>query len=154
MIKKSAGILFTDGKEVLLLKKSTGEDKGIWGLPGGTFEKSDGTVFKTALREVQEETGLKNIPGEKVDYVFENNPKCQWTTFIYKINKPFKITLSTEHNDYKWVNLSKLESINLHPSFKKHLPQYLKIIKSKFDLSFREWFFLNECLEIIQLDKK
>ena len=42
MIKKSAGILFTDGKKVLLLRKKSGDDEGIWGLPGGTFEKQIG----------------------------------------------------------------------------------------------------------------
>ena len=153
MIKKSAGILFTDGKKVLLLRKKSGDHEGIWGLPGGTFEKRDGSVFKTALREVKEETGLKKIPGKKIDSVFENETKCQWTTFIYQIEKPFKITLSSEHNDYNWVDLSKLSSVNLHPSFEKHLSQYIEIIKSKFSLSFKEWFFLKECSETIQLDK-
>ncbi len=34
--KRGAGILFTDGKQILLLKRSEGSDNpGTWGLPGG-----------------------------------------------------------------------------------------------------------------------
>lgn len=61
----SSGGVVTCGNTILLLKKYNGD----WVLPKGRVEK-DETLSETALREVQEETGVKaNI----IDYIGEIN---------------------------------------------------------------------------------
>ncbi len=44
--------------EVLLVKRSRGEDTGEWAIPGGFVEKSE-KADKAILREVLEETGIE-----------------------------------------------------------------------------------------------
>ena len=45
--------------KVLLVKRSNYPDKGFWGLPGGFIDlENDGTIEQTALRKLQEKTGV------------------------------------------------------------------------------------------------
>lgn len=146
-MEKTAGILFTDGHSILLLRKKSGDAKGRWGLPGGHAESFDKNVLDTAKREAKEETGLKNIPGKQIDSHRENFPQMTWTTFIYQIPKTFSVKISLEHDASKWVPISKIDSLNLHPNFKKHLPYYLGVIRKKIHKNFSEWLEIRRLID-------
>jgi ADP-ribose pyrophosphatase YjhB (NUDIX family) len=147
MKEKAAGILFTDGKSILLLRKKSGDTKGKWGLPGGHMESFDKNILDTATREVKEETGLKSIPGKKIDAQREEDPKMIWTSFIYEVKKPFSVKLSSEHDSWKWISIEQLSKINLHPCFKKNLTNYLKILRKKISKNFSEWLVISKHIE-------
>lgn len=49
------------GDRLLLAQRSRGSYKGRWGFPGGHLERGE-TVVAAALRELQEETGIKAEP--------------------------------------------------------------------------------------------
>ena len=135
-MNKGAGIFFTDGQKVLLLKRSEkGKNYGTWCLPGGHIEKGESPI-EAAKRESKEECGkVKGIE-------FDSNKEQNWTTFFFKINKPFSCKMSAEHSNYKWADISELEKIKLHPKLKKNINQYLKIIKKHFS-NFKNWLELN-----------
>lgn len=150
---KAAGIFYTDGEKVLLLKKRKGKDKNTWGLPGGSIESGE-TPLAGAKRESKEEIGkyrgkifgkIKEI--ERSYFKGKTEISHDWTTFFSKIKKPFKCKLSEEHTDWKWVDLNKLKKIKLHPKFKKYLKRHINLvekefninIKENFKLKFREW---------------
>jgi 8-oxo-dGTP pyrophosphatase MutT (NUDIX family) len=131
--KEGAGILFTDGIKILLLKRSEkGDNYGTWCLPGGGVEKGE-TPIIAAKRESIEECG--KLKGKKFEKIKHSD---NWTTFFFKINKTFLCNLSDEHSDYKWFDLNELNKINLHPKLKKSINQYLNIIKNHFS-NFKEW---------------
>jgi len=137
--KIGAGILFTDGKQILLLKRAAGDHKGTWGQPGGQADPGE-TTIDAAVREAQEECG--NFEGYRVGEFEEKDGLHRWTTFLYKVPAPFSCRLSKEHSAFKWFDIDKkLESSNLHPQFKKNLPAYLRMIGKKFQSigSFKEW---------------
>jgi len=46
------------GNQLLLAQRSRGSYKGRWGFPGGHLERGE-TVIAAALRELEEETGVK-----------------------------------------------------------------------------------------------
>lgn len=141
--KKAAGIFFTDGKQVLLLKRSDEGDHGsTWALPGGKGKDGE-TEIGTAIRETKEETGLGSIPGYRIDSVSSQNGRQKFTGFVYKVSTPFDIKLSHEHTDWDWVNLSDLKSKDLHPKFRDEIPRYLQSIKRKMQ-SFDEWSQIRE----------
>ena len=61
-------VIFTMREEdlaVLLIKRCGQPYKGQWALPGGFVEK-DESLEKAAARELQEETGLQNVPFEQL----------------------------------------------------------------------------------------
>jgi len=139
---RAAGILFTDGKAILLLKKS--KDPNKWGLPGGKAKENE-TAITNAIRETKEETGLKRIPGKRVDTLVDMSD--QFTTFFYKVEEQFEeISLSKEHSDWKWAEIDKMKSMELHPKLRENLPRYLKIIKRKVR-NFKEWHEIHQIVK-------
>ena len=140
--KKGAGIFFTDGEKTLLLKRSDkGDNGGTWGIPGGKTEAGE-TAIGTAMRESKEECGV--VKGKRFDNLDSLDGHYQWTTFFFKINKPFKCKLSDEHTDWKWVSIESMGEMNLHPKLRKNLSRYKKAVKKNFtkSLFFKEWINL------------
>lgn len=144
--KRAAGIFFTDGKSVLLLKRSDeGDHSNTWALPGGKSKDGE-TDINTAIRETKEETGLGSIPGHRLCSVMSHNGRQRFTGFVYKVSSPFDVKISHEHNDWEWVSLKDLGSKELHPKFKEQIPRYLREIGKKIQ-SFSEWQEFQESID-------
>jgi 8-oxo-dGTP pyrophosphatase MutT (NUDIX family) len=136
--KKGAGIWFTEGTSVLLLKRSNkGDNPGTWGLPGGKLEDGE-TNIDGALREVREECG-GSFAGKRFDSLLDQDGRFTWTTFFYKVDKKFDCKLSDEHTDWAWIPFNELESYELHPKFKANLDRHLRVMERRPD-TFKEWF--------------
>lgn len=135
---KGAGIFFTDGSSVLLLKRAEpGDNKNTWCLPGGKIEEGESPI-DAARREAKEECG--KVKGSRFEDSKERDGQHVWSTFFFRVNKPFKCKLSKEHSDWKWFKINDLEKINLHPKLKENLDRYIKIVKNHFsNMNFKEW---------------
>jgi len=133
MKHKGAGIVYTDGKKVLLIKRSSKarDYPFTWASAGGNIEEGEG-LKQAAERESREEIGT--VKGRKIAE-FINVP---FAMFIYKVDKPFVVKLNEEHTESKWVDLDSVGSYKLHPNFRKEWPNYLKAI-NKNNKSFSEW---------------
>ena len=136
----AAGILFTDGKQILLLKRD-GDCAYVdhWAIPGGKAKENESPV-EVARRESKEECGFNE--GLEFSRHHSHNGKNHFHTFLHSISKPFEPKLSFEHSDAKWVNLDDVDSMKLHPKFKEAWPKFLKMIRERFPekKSFLEWF--------------
>lgn len=131
-----AGVLFTDGKKLLLIRRADGDHKGKWDIPGGHIEENE-SPLKAARREGDEEVGTAR--GQKI-HEFKNP-----FVYIFKISSPFKVELSNEHSASKWVTLDEVTSFDLHPAFKNNWKKYLnKIRELTSNSSFREWLKLED----------
>lgn len=144
--KKSAGIMFTDGRSILLLKR-TGDcpHSGTWGIPGGKARDGE-TEIGNAIRETREELGVTDFPGYRFDSFVSHDGRKKFTTFLYRVASVFQdISLSEEHSDWGWVAFDKIGDLNLHPKLEENLPRYLKAIRRKVT-SFAEWRHITENL--------
>jgi len=122
--KRGAGVCFTDGSKILLLKRSKGCDHpGTWCIPGGRGKPGESDI-DAAKREAKEECGSNS--GQRFDSMSVKDGSFTWTTYFYKINAPFDCDLSDEHTDSKWVDIDEVESLDLHPKFKHSWPSYKK----------------------------
>lgn len=109
--EKSCGvILYRDEKgvrEYLLLHYPSGH----WDYPKGHVEKIDGTEIDTARRELEEETGIKNIEFESgyrepMYYDFNRGKKeVVRKTVVYFLarSNESSVKLSFEHKNYIWL---------------------------------------------------
>lgn len=51
-----------DRSRLLLIRRGNEPFKDCWALPGGFFDMTDRDIEHTAARELEEETGLRDIP--------------------------------------------------------------------------------------------
>lgn len=120
-----AGIVFFDGKNVLLLKKSNKR----WVFPGGKPIQGE-TPLQTAKREAREEIG--KCPGDIISELMFEIDNRTFYSFISKVNKTFEVDISDEHIDYTWIDFRKLKELKLH---KNILFTVKRIIKRLEELS-------------------
>jgi ADP-ribose pyrophosphatase YjhB (NUDIX family) len=67
------GVVVWRGDKVLLVQRGRAPRRGEWGIPGGAQALGE-TVFETARREVQEETGVNVRPSHIVTVVDSITP--------------------------------------------------------------------------------
>jgi 8-oxo-dGTP diphosphatase len=128
-------IIIKDGKVLILREAATygdGTQIGRYQVPGGRVEI--GEHFEDALRrEVKEETGLtidiayplyvgewrpviKGVPNQIIGIFFVCHPTSD------------AITLSSEHDDYQWIEPSKWSDYDLMDPEDKVIDAYLRKI--------------------------
>lgn len=119
-----AGIVFcTKAGDVLILKKPS----GLWGMPGGK------PVFgefpeETAIRESEEETGIKASKLSKPLVIYYKNKK--YYSYLCILDSEPKVTISNEHKKYKWINYKEIRESKLLPPFRENLFRYIKAIEN------------------------
>ncbi len=114
--------LGTPGSEKFLLLRN--RKHGTWGFPKGHIEKNEMPI-ETALREVQEETGIKNFElnesfRQTISYnVTEKgqNYEKQVTYFLGKV-KDKSLKLSQEHDRFLWADADEGEHILQHENLR------------------------------------
>jgi len=118
-LEKSAGAIIFRKKNkkiyYLLLHYPSGAKapKEYWDLPKGHIEKGENEI-ETARREVEEETGLKDIKfvegfKEWIKYFFKFEGKniLKFVTFYLVETKTKEVKISFEHLGYKWLPYEK-----------------------------------------------
>lgn len=87
--------------------------KGHWGFPKGHLEKGE-TEKQALLRELREETSISNaniVYGfrEEIEYFFKQKGDLisKTVSFYLVESHSKKVTLSSEHSEFKWLPLKK-----------------------------------------------
>lgn len=108
MKEESCGAVVYYNNEFLLLHYEAGH----WGFPKGNREKGE-TKLETAIREIEEETGLKDIEftdfEKEIDYLYKKRGKTVYKTVTYYLakSKTKDVTISWEHTGYAWLPYEK-----------------------------------------------
>jgi 8-oxo-dGTP pyrophosphatase MutT (NUDIX family) len=137
--RMGAGILFSDGKSILLLKRGGNSDhKGTWGIPGGRAKEGEAPI-ETAKRETKEECG--SAEGTRIEHFHEKDGAHHFHVYLFAVAKPFEIELSGEHTKGEWIPLDEVKEYDLHPKFKDAWSAYLHAIQKRFlrREHFSEW---------------
>ena len=103
-------VIIFDGREVLLLKRDTDSvtkrSPWTWDLPGGHIDDGE-SAEEAATREVKEETEL-NV--SSMSPVGQDSNIGKLTYFYTAEDWDGEIKLSKEHEEYKWVSSTELDS--------------------------------------------
>jgi 8-oxo-dGTP pyrophosphatase MutT (NUDIX family) len=112
-METSCGVVLVNFGSVLLLQYP----QGHWGFPKGHYEAADGTYQRTALRELEEETGISAV--RMVDdwqmrtyYEFHHKGRRIEKEVFWFIGETdaYDITLSHEHRNFMWLEWEDAEA--------------------------------------------
>lgn len=121
-----AGIMLTCGRRTLILKRAEYKNDryaGYWNFPGGTSEEGE-SEYQTALRETEEETGIKP---DQIK-VYKHIPVRGYTMYLGAVESELTPTLDHEHSEWKWVDIDSVLSIkDLHPKDLKCLAKMYRV---------------------------
>jgi 8-oxo-dGTP diphosphatase len=114
MVSVDAAVFTFSGKKakLLLIKRGNEPFKGQWALPGG-FIGIDEELEDAVVRELQEETGLSNVPLEQL-HTFGNvgrDPRGRQITIVFMgvlEKRPPKIKGGDDAAKAKWFDIEKL----------------------------------------------
>ena len=117
-MEKSCGVVLFNEQKVLLLQYATGQKEGEWDLQGhwdfpkGHVDKGE-TEIETATRELEEETGIKNIIlldnfRKTINYKIQKRDRkiSKEVVFFIATTAETEINLSHEHVDYGWFDFT------------------------------------------------
>ncbi|MCC3861329.1 NUDIX hydrolase [Pseudemcibacter aquimaris] len=113
------GVVVFNGEKILLIKRNKEPKAAEWSIPGGAQDLGE-TLTECAMREVNEETGIKieNITLLKaVDYIDkdENNDiRFHYSLIDYMADyKSGDLVAGDDVLDAKWVHINDFKSYNL-----------------------------------------
>ncbi len=100
--------------KVLLIQRDADPYKGCWAFPGG-FMNMDETTEQCAIRELEEETGLKVSTVRQIGAYskVDRDPRGRTITVAYLaiIEKPAKVTGQDDATKAEWFPLSALPEL-------------------------------------------
>jgi bis(5'-nucleosidyl)-tetraphosphatase len=108
MREESCGAVIYCKNEFLLLKYEAGH----WGFPKGNRERGE-TKLETAVREVEEETGLKDLEfadfEKNINYFYKRKGKLVYKTVTYflAMSRIKDVRISWEHKGFAWLPYEK-----------------------------------------------
>jgi 8-oxo-dGTP pyrophosphatase MutT (NUDIX family) len=131
LIPASNLLVINDAGDILLQRR---RDTGQWALPGGAQEIGE-TAAECAVRECREETGiLAEITGFLGVYTnphhivaYSDGEIRQQYENTY-IGRPVggEPTINDEADGVRWVAPGKLGTLDIHPSMRQQIGDYLK----------------------------
>jgi len=151
-------VIFTikeNNLQVLLVKRGIEPFKNQWAIPGG-FVKIDESLEEAAKRELQEETGVKDVYLEQL-YTFgspKRDPRGRVITvsYIALVNSSdINLKASTDVSDAQWFAVSDIPIIAF--DHKEILQYALKRLKWKFEYTTVAFSLLPKEFTISQIQK-
>ena len=113
-METSCGLILRNGDLILLLRYP----QGHWGFPKGHVEENDLSHQATAIRELEEETGITDVEiignwftSTKYTYMKKNIPTEKEVHWFPARTKSMAISLSKEHTDYIWIDVDSAEEM-------------------------------------------
>lgn len=125
------GVFIKENDKVLLVKRSREPGKGKWAIPGGRLRFGE-KIRDAAIREIEEETGLKVEITKLIDVVdvFIKDSHGRLKEHFVIIDFEGKVVggelrASSDALEARWVDKSNIHNYDLTESTAEFLRQYL-----------------------------
>jgi 8-oxo-dGTP diphosphatase len=100
-------VINPDGKLLTVRRSETDERRPLqWDFPGGFVEPGE-DLMEAAIRETEEEAGISLKDAQLIYAMSEAEPEKErsgtWLVFVAHVADTPEVTLSYEHDEYRWV---------------------------------------------------
>lgn len=132
IIKAGGGLVWNEHEELLMIYR-----RNKWDLPKGKLDKGE-TIEECALREVKEETGLKDVTLGKFIGITQHQyfdkyvdteviKESYWYIMTASIREELVAQLEEDITDLRWVSKTDIPSLleNSFPSIQTIVKPYL-----------------------------
>jgi 8-oxo-dGTP diphosphatase len=125
----AAGLLVTDGEQVLLQHRAVWtHEGGTWAVPGGARDSHETTV-EAALREAREETSLDARSVAPVEHLVDDHGGWSYTTVVALAAERTPVrAANAESADVAWWPLADVAGLPLHRGFAAAWPRLQTLI--------------------------
>jgi ADP-ribose pyrophosphatase YjhB (NUDIX family) len=124
----SGGVVINEYDEVIVVNQG----RNSWSLPKGHIENNE-TELEAAIREIHEESGVKNLEliktlgsYERCSLDDESGKLKRRTFFLFKSPRQDLHPIDSENPEALWVHKDKVSEMLTHPKDKEF---FLKILK-------------------------
>jgi 8-oxo-dGTP pyrophosphatase MutT (NUDIX family) len=125
----AAGILVVRQADVLLqLRAGHTHNGNTWSVPGGAVDSLESAV-QAALREAHEEVGISATDLQTVGDVVDDHGGWAYTTVIARLLRPAPFRLNHESAEVRWVPITEVGALELHPGFAVSWPSVLAAVE-------------------------
>lgn len=108
---------FDQKKQILLIKRKNHPCIGMWSCPGGFIEIKE-NIIDAARRELEEETGIKNLPMQQLltygKYDMDPRMRVITTPFLSLIEGDAAVKAGDDAEDAAWFDITLENSGNLY----------------------------------------
>jgi 8-oxo-dGTP pyrophosphatase MutT (NUDIX family)/protein-S-isoprenylcysteine O-methyltransferase Ste14 len=115
-------------EQVLMLRRTTEPNRGLWVAPGGKFDHGESPA-ECAVREMYEETGLRVQQPVLRAVMTETSPRAdyQWLTFIF-VAWDFEGTFTPAPGigEFRWVPVDEVAKLPIPPADAIFFPRLLE----------------------------
>ena len=127
----AAGILILRGKEILLQHRAPWVHNGdTWGIPGGARDSHESTI-EGAFREAIEETGIDTDLLTVLHTFVDDHGSWKYETVMARASDELVAhEVNDESHEVRWVDITKVEELTLHPSFARSWPALVELLNN------------------------
>lgn len=131
LVPAASAVVADDQGRLLLARR---RDNTLWTIPGGAMEPGE-TIVDTAVREVEEETGVRvevtglvgiySSPGHVVEY--SDGEVRQQFSVCFSAKPIDGVPQSTdETSEARYVEPKELDTLDIHPSIRLRIQHFLE----------------------------
>lgn len=124
-------VVANDEGDILLIRRT---DNDNWALPGGAMDPGE-TLTQTAVREVEEETGIRcevtglvgvyTNPGHVILYTSNGEVRQEFSLVYTARPVGGAIRTSDESSEVRWVPREDVVNLPMHASMRQRIEHYL-----------------------------
>jgi len=128
-IHGAAGLLIFRHNHILLQHRAPWVHNGdTWGIPGGARDSHE-SALEGAFREAVEETGIDVKLLTPVHTFCDDHGNWKYETVIaHATDDLVAHEVNDESHELKWIEIEKVESMTLHPSFRNSWQDLKKLL--------------------------
>ncbi len=138
-----------ENDRVLLMRRNKEPNLGLWVAPGGKVEAGE-SPYDCAVRELQEETGLKafNLRFRGLVTEVSPQPDWQWMLFLY-VTTDFSGDLvgDQREGEFRWWSLGETEGLSLPQSDRVFFPKVIDFSQPFYEAK----YVYNDKLDLVEV---